>query len=157
MRVEGTDQWVDTNALWDTGATVSMVTETIFNSCHFKVLGISKSVASASSTQAGVLRYAMDIDFGNGLLFTDIDVSVRHDDPNDNPKPFRFGSSGVLVGMNIIGQGDFVVTQRWSGTQFYFRRPSGSDLDGFIRRCHSEAQQQRPQSQNRRDRRRQVR
>ncbi len=96
-------------ATWDTGAGTSLITQRIVNECGLKPIRSSKlqSVSGVQKTEV----YLVNIYLPGNVLFCKIPV-VRGD--------FSHGRWDRIVGMDIIGAGDFSVRNRNSVTEFSF-------------------------------------
>lgn len=103
-------------AVWDTGATISVISNDVVNN-----LRLSPTGAAVCYTVNGprvVARYSINIHLPNqfaipGLRVVDGDI---HD-------------AGILIGMDIIGRGDFAITHEYGSTCFSFQIPSSRTLD----------------------------
>lgn len=85
-------------AIWDTGATSSMITESLAKKLELKSIGKTRISGVHGVEDAAV--YRIDLIFGNGFVIPDVRVSEAADN----------GGFDVLIGMDIIGQGAFYVT-----------------------------------------------
>ena len=103
-------------AVWDTGATNSVITENVVTQCGLVPTGRA------------------DVNTAQGSLTTDT-FQVGIFLPNKVAVPSIRVSKGVLVGidvligMDIIGMGDFAVTNKDGKTVFSFRMPSMERID----------------------------
>jgi hypothetical protein len=101
---------VQFEAIWDTGAATSVITQRVVDACGLK----PTRTASLRGPQ-GVLKteaYMANIYLPNQVAFAGFTV-VKGNPPK--------GWWDVLIGMDIIGQGDFSVINRGSCTEFSFR------------------------------------
>ena len=103
-------------AIWDTGATISLVTDKLAKELGlipFKYITIctpnGKSVRSV---------YRVNFHLPNGVVIKDINVVDGIPSGCD-----------ILIGMDIIGKGDFSVSNHNGKTVFSFRMPSMSVID----------------------------
>lgn len=108
-------------AIWDTGATNSMITQNVVDQCGLKPTGITEIFTASGAAQTET--FLVDIFLPNKVIAPDIKVS-RGD---------IFGAD-MLVGMDIISRGDFAVTTNAGRTVFSFRMPSLTQID-FIHRA----------------------
>ena len=106
-------------AIWDTGATNSAITQRVVDECHLKPTGMVQ-VCGVHGT-AFVETYIVNIILPNKVIVTSVKVS----------KGALVGGADVLIGMDIIGIGDFLVTTRDNKTLFSFRMPS-LGCDDFV-------------------------
>ena len=103
-------------ALWDTGATASVITQKVVEECDLKPVGMTRVFHANGESIAEV--YLVNIGLPNKVAFADAKVT----------KGF-LRDTDVLIGMDIITQGDFAVTNTESKTVFSFRVPSVQRID----------------------------
>ena len=105
-------------AIWDTGAEATVVTERVVSQCGLKPTGM-RQIVTASGVQ--------DAETYNVSLLLPNKVSVK----GLRVSKVRKLSEGtdVLIGMDIIGLGDFAVSARDGETVFTFRIPSIERID----------------------------
>ena len=89
------------NAIWDTGATSSMISAAMAKKLQLPANG-TVQIAGVHGVQ-NARCYYVDIVFGNGFCIPAVKVSEASD----------FGGFDVLIGMDIIGKGALIV----DGTQ----------------------------------------
>lgn len=108
----------DVVALWDTGATVCCISEDVVNQLSLVASGQLR-VSTPSSEDELVDTYLVDLLLPNHILIKD--VMVAHS---------KIGAQGIglLVGMDIISRGDFLITNH-GDTVFSFRMPSERTMD----------------------------
>lgn len=100
------------NAIWDTGATNSLITQSVVDGCGLKPTGLTQTHhAGGVST---VPTYVINIILPNGVQFSFVPVTLGILSPG----------ADVLIGMDIIGAGDFVVTSVGGQTMFSYRYPA---------------------------------
>ena len=102
------------NAAWDTGATNTVITPEIVNA-----LGLKPSDKHAVSTLNGIIEvntYLIDLCFENGYKIANLRVFSGEDYSN-----FDYD---VLIGMDVITHGDFIVSTVNDETVFSFRMPA---------------------------------
>jgi len=104
------------NAIWDTGATKSVITQTVVDQCGLKSTGIAQ-VHTASGTDK-VETYLVSIFLPNKVVIPGVVVTKG-----------KIVGKDVLIGMDIIGRGDFAVTNKDGETVFSFRMPSIECID----------------------------
>ena len=112
-------------ALWDTGATGSVISQTVVNACELQATG-TRTMRHAQGSTRGVSAYTVNIELPNDLEFQALPVIL-----GDLP------GFDMLIGMDIIGLGDFAITHPEGDTKFSFRIPSQADID-FVRDDNSE-------------------
>jgi len=104
-------------AIWDTGATGSVITQAIIDSCSLVPTGMALMHHAQGSSQ--VETYLVNIGLPNGVLVYGVRVT----------KGELPGGGDMLIGMNIISKGDFAVTNFNGITKFSFRFPSVAHID----------------------------
>lgn len=105
------------NALWDTGATSSMLTRRVVEDLGLEPEGYS-SVFHVGGEAEHAPRY-----FVNLVLFSEGHF------PSVSVAEGMLLGNDVLIGMDIINRGDFAVSNRNGATSFCFRIPSVEDFD----------------------------
>lgn len=117
--VNGADPRVHkTTALWDTGATNSVITPVIVKALDLKPVGM-RQVHHAGGIST-VNDYLVNIYLPNHLTFVGIRVTECSE---------AAGDFGLIVGMDIITQGDFAFTNVGGKSMFSFRLPSSKAID----------------------------
>lgn len=110
-------------AIWDTGATGSVVTSKVAEQCGLKPIGMTE-VHTANGSRISKVYY-INMVLPNQVGFHNIKVTE--------------GSIGgdveVLIGMDIITTGDFALTHKDKKTTFSFRWPSVECID-FVKQSN---------------------
>ncbi len=101
-------------AIWDTGATSSMITESLANKLELKSIGKTRISGVHGVEDAAVCR--VNLIFGNGFMIPDVRVSEAADN----------GGFDVLIGMDIIGRGVFYVTGMSGKLEACFQMPDAA-------------------------------
>jgi len=109
--------------LWDTGATHSVVTKATANKIGLKP--IRKAIIYHAGGQERVNVYLVNIFLPNNICVPNVNVSECAD---------TVGHFGVIVGMNIITEGDFAMTNPEGKTIFSFRMPSIEKIDFMMKK-----------------------
>jgi predicted aspartyl protease len=104
-------------AIFDTGATNCVITQKIVDALGLKP--ISMAVAETANGKVTCEVYLVNIRLPNGVGFTHWRVTKQ-----DLPS-----KTEVLIGMDVIGNGDFAVTHKDKKTVFSFRIPSIARID----------------------------
>lgn len=104
-------------AIWDTGATNSVVTQKVVQECDLKPIAVTKVNTARGENLSNV--YLAGIWLPNKVSFPQIRVT----------EGIIGGGINVLIGMDIICRGDFAVTNEDRKTNFTFRTPSLECLD----------------------------
>lgn len=102
--------------IWDTGATNTVITRQAIEALHLKPIGMKRV-----STSGGIYdrdAYLISLTLESKAHFPVLEAVEGHILGGD-----------VLIGMNVITQGDFAVTNREGRTVFSFRVPSLIHLD----------------------------
>lgn len=99
-------------AIWDTGATNSVITQAVVDACSLKPTGMTKvhGVNGESISET----FLVNIGLPNGVGFQGVTVT-RGDLPH---------GAQMLIGMDIITCGDFSISNFGGVTIFTFRYPS---------------------------------
>ena len=105
-------------SIWDTGATRTVVTRRVVEDCNLKAIGMSRvrGVNDVRSAEAYLIntRLLNDVEFGNLRVIGTERLS---------------GGADVPIGMDIIGAGDFAVSNYEGRTTFTFRCLSQERID----------------------------
>jgi len=112
-------------AIWDTGATHSAITEKVVDDLGLKPTGI-RNVRHAGG-QSPSNTYLINISLPNNVMVGQVRVTEVHLIPDDNTTDDK--QPQLLIGMDIIGLGDFAVTNTDRKTTFSFRIPSVEEID----------------------------
>lgn len=113
-------------ALWDTGATGTCISKDVAQSLSMVSTG-KKDIHTPSSTEK-VNTYLLDIVLPNKVEIKDVEVCET-----------EIGNQGIdmLIGMDIILVGDFVVSNYDNKTVFSFRIPPKKEID-FVKQIKIE-------------------
>lgn len=103
-------------ALWDTGATGTVVTKKIVDDLGLKQIGVVKVFHANGDSLRPV--YLINIMLPHNVGFIYVRVTLG-----------ELTGFDVLIGMDIISQGDFVITNTNGLTTFSFRSPSCECID----------------------------
>jgi hypothetical protein len=114
-------------ALWDTGATMSVISAKVAKDCGLAPSGMINT-AGVHGIKL-VNTYLVSFYLPNRIVLPSLAVSEGD-----------FGGDiGALIGMDIISQGDFAVTNRKGLTWFSFRMPSLQRFDFVKTRVKSDS------------------
>ena len=103
-------------AIWDTGATNTSITQKIAIECG--LIPVGTSVVHHANGSDTVDVYLASIFLPNGIVIPEINVNQA-----------VLKGADVLIGMDIMGLGDFAVSNYKGITQFSFRMPSMLHFD----------------------------
>lgn len=117
---------IEFTAIWDTGATNSVITQKVIDECGLKPIGMAKVYHANGESLTTV--YFASIFLPNKVVIPQLRVN----------KGVIAGDAEMLIGMDIISQGDFAVTNKDGKTTFSFRTPSIECID-FVKQAQSVA------------------
>ena len=103
-------------AIWDTGATGTVINQKVINECGLKPIGIAE-VSTANEKRLSSV-YLVSIFLPNRVYFPQLRVTEG-----------TISEADVLIGMDIMTQGDFAVTNSDGRTTFSYRWPSAKRID----------------------------
>ena len=119
-------QVLNCQAIWDTGATNSVIPSQVVDSLDLKPIDV-RPFKGFDGKSINCSIYLVDIVLPNKFIVPGVQVAGG---------PAITGAE-VLIGMDIIGLGDFVITNLKGKTQFTFRMPSMFKLD-FVKDIRQE-------------------
>lgn len=125
LKIEDYD-FKEYKAIWDTGATGSVITEKVVKELDLKPTGMVKVSTASGETIANT--YIVNIWLPNKVVFYDLKVTEGNIQ----------GETEVLIGMDIISNGDFAVTNHDGKTVFSFRFPSAECID-FVKKIRQQS------------------
>jgi len=99
------------NAVWDTGATNTVISPEVVEALGLKPTG--KSSISAYGGVVETCTYKIDLCFENGYKIQSLEVMSGD-----------YSDYDVLIGMDVITQGDFCISTVDGKTSFCFRMPA---------------------------------
>ncbi len=134
------------DAIWDTGATNSVITQKVIDKCGLVATGIARvrGVHGVAERQT----YLVNIALPGKVVAAGVRVTIG-----------EITGADVLIGMDIINRGDFTVTNYGGITKFSYRIPSQGHID-FVKEMNQQAKAQQkaqPKQPSRAERRRQLR
>jgi len=116
---------IEIKALWDTGAAFSLITQEVAKQLNLKPL--SKTMISTPSDKNVVSNvYLINLSLPNNTMFPNLKVAEG-----------VLNGCDMLIGMDVIINGDFAVTNNNGRTTFSFRMPSMTEID-FTKHSHIE-------------------
>jgi uncharacterized protein YchJ len=107
-------------AIWDTGATKTAITNKLAKECGLKPTGMCKVGTASGETDA--CTYLVSVYLPNKVCIPQLRVTE-----------VKISGADVLIGMDIIADGDFAVTNHKGKTNMSFRMPSIECID-FVKR-----------------------
>ena len=112
-------------AIWDTGATHSAITKRVVDDLGLQPTGARETRHAGGKSVNNT--YLVNIALPNRVLVPHVRVTEVHLIPDDNVVDDK--QPQLLIGMDIIGLGDFAVTNADGKTTFSFRIPSVQEID----------------------------
>jgi len=103
-------------AIWDTGATNSVINQRVVDACGLVPIGMT--MVNGVGGQHAQEVFLVSIFLPNKATFPTLRVTKG-----------ELGNVDLLIGMDIIGSGDFAVTNHNGITKFSFRCPSTKHID----------------------------
>jgi hypothetical protein len=103
-------------ALWDTGAQHTVIDEDLAKRLGMSPVQVVKILTPSNIMDAKV--YVLDLILSNQITITHVNAIGAYP-----------GACDVLIGMDVIGLGDFAVTNYLNQTSFTFRIPSKERID----------------------------
>lgn len=103
-------------AIWDTGATASVITQAVVDACGLKPTGMVQVHGVHGAELAET--FLANIGLPNGVAFPGVRVTKG-----------KIVGADILIGMDIITIGDFAITNVGRKTVFSFRIPSIQTID----------------------------
>ena len=107
-------------AIWDTGATHSAITKKVVDDLSLKPTGVRETKHAGGKSSNNT--YLVNISLPNKVMVGQVRVTEVQLIPDDNVSDDK--QPQILIGMDIIGLGDFAVTNANVKTTFSFRTPS---------------------------------
>ena len=104
-------------AIWDTGATNSVITEKVVNECGLKPIGVVKVGHIDGESLSDV--FLINMVLPNNVGIPELRVT----------RGKITGNVDVLIGMDVITKGDFTLSNFHGETWFSFRIPSVASID----------------------------
>lgn len=96
-------------ALWDTGATVSGISERLAE--EMKIQPVDTGVMLTPSGQKDIVYYLVDIHMSEDMVFRNVKIGAY---------PLESHDVDFLVGMDIISRGNLNISNTGEGTKFTF-------------------------------------
>ena len=109
-------QVIEFDAIWDTGATDSVITQSVIDACGLLPVGMAQVQGVHGSSIQEV--FLVNIYLPNHVAFQSVHVTKGN-----------FPGADILIGMDIINMGDFAVTNKDGITKFSFSMPSRGHID----------------------------
>ena len=117
-------------AIWDTGATSTVVTSKVVSDLGLKPISYTRISTPSGTMTCG--QYLVDVILPQNVVAQNITVLEAMPSGCD-----------ALIGMDIIGHGDFAVSNMNGKTAFTFRVPSVQEID-FVSYTYSAIKIQTP-------------
>jgi hypothetical protein len=110
---------LETNALWDTGATNSLITKDTAEALELIPVGVGTIHHGGGQSQSN--RYLVNYYLPNEVVVKGVLVNEC--------ATIQDGSFGTIIGMDIITRGDFAITNVNGNTCVSYRIPSIATID----------------------------
>lgn len=107
---------VECNAIWDTGATSSMISNRLIPILNPPIVGAK--TAHTANGKVETNTYSISIKLPNNVIYSDLIVGSG-----------TISGADILIGMDIISNGDFAITTSNDKTLFSFQTPSTHSID----------------------------
>lgn len=104
------------NAVWDTGATGSVITQQVADDLGLQPTGMT--VVHGIEGESNTETYLVNITLPNGVMFHGLKVTKA-----------KLLGFDVLIGMDVMGAGDFAITNFDEKSVMTFRVPSKGVID----------------------------
>lgn len=104
------------DAIWDTGATNSVITKKVADDLNLKPIRMTQVHTAGGSIDCNV--YSVNIRLPNNINITNVTVTEA-----------SLTGFDLLIGMDIIGIGDFAVSTHEGNTMVSYRIPSDGGVD----------------------------
>ncbi len=121
-----TQQIITKRALWDTGATNSVITEATAKELNLKPISKAEVTYGRKTHLENV--YLVNIFLPNNVIIPNVRVTECED---------TNGRFGLIIGMDIITLGDFAITNVENKTTVSFRLPSKQTID-YVKEVNAE-------------------
>lgn len=112
-KISDSKKWL---SLWDTGATCSVITKNVVEKLGLKPVSMAKARTPQGEYEA--YQYYIDLLLPNQVEFKGL--LVMEGQP---------AGCDILIGMDVIGKGDFAVSNYNGVTKFTYRHPSTGEMD----------------------------
>ena len=109
--------FINFNSIWDTGATNSVISQNVVDRCGLRPTGMVNVTHAGGSSHCET--YLVSIMLKHNVRIPQIKVT----------KASLSSDTDILIGMDIITLGDFVITNMNGKTIFSFRTPSIECID----------------------------
>lgn len=111
-------QIIDFNAIWDTGASNSVIDQKVALKLGLSSIDRKQVLTADGHRQSNV--YLVSIYLPNNVVFPELRVTDGD---------ILADSGSILIGMDIIGGGDFAITHSGNKTCMSFQMPSSRRID----------------------------
>lgn len=115
-----TGKVIETMGVWDTGAQCSVIRNDLAKAIGLETIGM-KTIIGVQSKEDRPYYYA-NVKLNNEQISLDINITDVDAFSSDS-------SEGMLIGMDVISQGDFSISNFQGKTTMTFRTPSQCEID----------------------------
>ena len=116
------------SAIWDTGATNCVLSQRVVDTLLLVPVNYT-TVRHAQGLTENVPVFLVNMILPNNLRITGVEANLGQFDKD----------SDLLIGMDIIGLGDFAVTRPDDKTKFTFRYPAAANIDFYSEQAKANA------------------
>lgn len=116
LNIKRTPPIENLTAIWDTGAVGTLISTSLVTKLGLSPVGVAK--ISTCDGESYTHKYIINISLPNNCIMTDV-LATECPGSEDT----------LIIGMDVIGQGDFAVSKSEGFTMFSFQIPSSHSLD----------------------------
>lgn len=109
----------EVKAIWDTGATHTVITPSLVKKCGLKPISVAKVYNAGDKKPRRADVYMINLQLPSKVGISSLRVT----------EGMLRGEPEMLIGMDVINQGDFAVTNKDGKTVMSFRIPSVQRID----------------------------
>lgn len=107
---------VKVNALWDTGSNRTYISNSLADKLQLQSEGVKTTITSGGEINSNLYNITLHL---NNFMSYSVCVASY---------PNTVSNADIVIGMDIIGQGDFAITNMNGRTVFSFRAPSQEEI-----------------------------
>jgi len=124
-------------AIWDTGATSSVITKKVADELELKPISMTQVHTANGIRDCNV--YSVDITLPNNINISNVNVTEA-----------TLQGFDLLIGMDIIGLGDFAVSNHQGNTMVSYRIPSDGGVD-FVKQLHEQDKRNKSKTKSKKE------
>ena len=127
-KISGPNHFQEVTAQWDTGASFTAIARELVKSLDLKPIGFTTVLSPTGSKE--LRKFYVDIELPSGVTVRSVEVAESD---------IGAQGIGVLIGMDIIAQGSFSISNYEGKTTFSFIVPPASPLD-YVQKINAQNQ-----------------